>query len=232
MFNRLLFAAFVGGFALLASGVEIEGQTKTRKRRTPPAPATATQAQTQTEPVIISRAEDFPDPDLISPVPETKVVDATKPTSDSSIDELRMRVQQLELGKNDSDEKSKRLLLNLDVLSRAEQRSDSLRKQLFEMIEKENGIKLRLDQIEGEIRPESIDRTVAFAGSLRPEEIRSMKKKSLEIERSNLVLLMGEVQKARTTLDQTLQKSDFLVERLRQRFEKEIDLALSSDEKP
>jgi predicted nucleic acid-binding Zn-ribbon protein len=121
--------------------------------------------------------------------------------------------------------------LNLDILTRAEQRSESLRKQVFELLEKESSIKTKLDSLEYDLRPESIDRTTAIVGSLRPEEIRASRKKSLESERTNLQNLLTEIQRTKTRLDMDLQRSDALVERLRNKFEKEIDTALDDEPK-
>jgi hypothetical protein len=120
-------------------------------------------------------------------------------------------------------------LLNLDILNRAEQRSESLRKQLFEMIEKESTIKTKLDLIEMSIRPEAIEREVSLAGTLRPEDLRALKKKQLEVERTNLQSILGEIQRTKLTLEQNLNRSDAMVEKLRVKLEKEIDDALADD---
>ena len=98
------------------------------------------------------------------------------------------------------------------------------------MIEKENTIRGRLDQIDNDLRPESIERSTAMVGSLRPEEIREQRRRSLNLEKSNLQTLLAAVQKNRTDLELNLQRSDALVEKLRVRIEKEIDEALSDEE--
>ena len=134
--------------------------------------------------------------------------------------------------KGDPDERQKRLLLNLDILNRAEQRSESLRKQLFELMEKETGIRAKLDMIEVNIRPEAIEREVAFAGTLRPEDLRAMKKKQLEVERTSLQNILNEIQKTKTVLEQNLQRSEQMVEKLRVKLDKEVDDALAADSKP
>jgi len=131
--------------------------------------------------------------------------------------------------KGDPDEKQKRLLLNLDILSRAEQRSESLRKQLFDLMEKETSLRAKLDIAELNLRPEAIDREVAFAGTLRPEDLRAMKKKQLEIEKASLTNILSEVQKTRTILEQNLLRSDEMVEKLRSKLDKEVDAALADD---
>ncbi|NMS32210.1 hypothetical protein HKB24_06185 [Vibrio parahaemolyticus] len=98
------------------------------------------------------------------------------------------------------------------------------------MMEKENSIRSRLDQIENDLRPEAIDRQLAITGSLRPEELRAQKRRSLELERQNLNNLLTEVLKARASLETNLSRSEALVERLRARLEKEIDSALDDSE--
>jgi len=131
--------------------------------------------------------------------------------------------------KNGYDEKQKTLLLNLDILTRAEQRSESLRKQRFELIEKENTIQTRLDQIEYDVRPEMVERSVALTGSLRPEELRENRAKSLEAEKQKLTTLLTEVQNMRASLEVSVKNADDLVERLRTKLEKDIDSAISDD---
>ncbi|MBK8811264.1 MAG: hypothetical protein IPN69_11115 [Acidobacteria bacterium] len=163
----------------------------------------------------------------------------TPETTDEKLDkiskrlsELGQRMKTMESNRqNDYDEKQKRLLMNLDILTRAEQRSETLRKQLFDMIEKQNSVKTRLEQLEFDMRPEMIDRQVAFAGTLRPEELRDMRRKNIEVERSNLQALLTEIQSTRSNLEANVQKADQLVERLRAKLEKEIDDALSDTPK-
>jgi hypothetical protein len=212
---------------LLAAGLfamDADAQTNRRKPKPTPTPARTG------EPAIISRADDYPTV-VIEPAP----VDNSVPvgTIDPTIEELRMRLLQLEAKSKtkDPEQKQRQLAMNLDILTKSEQRSDSLRKQLFEMIEKENTIRGRIDQIDNDARPESIERSTAMVGSLRPEEIRAQRKRSLELEKSNLQVLLTEVQKNRANLELNLQRSDVLVERLRVRLEKEIDTALAEDEK-
>ena len=98
------------------------------------------------------------------------------------------------------------------------------------MIEKENSVKTRLDQFESDIRPEAISRSSVFAGSLRPEEIRELRQKSLDSERRNLQTLLTEIENTRTNIGFTLVKSDTLVEKLRLKLEKEIDDSFKTED--
>lgn len=219
-----------------------EAQTtkrKTRRTARPVAVFTPLPAPPQqTEPEIISRAEDNQNENQIVVVPQNQM---TEPESlENKIDkvgdgikDLKTRVKSLESSKTNAyDEKQKRLLLNLDILTRAETRSESLRKQLFDMIEKESIVRTKIEQLENDSRPEMIDRTVAFVGSMRPEELRDARRKNMQSERQNLQNLLTEIQSSRTSLESNLQKSDSLVEKLRSKLEKDIDDALTADDNP
>jgi septal ring factor EnvC (AmiA/AmiB activator) len=217
---------------------ELEAQNSKRKSKRTSRPAVA-QNQViipQTEPEIISRAEDnLNDNQTITAPRQEAPVDNFETKIDqinTGVKDLRKRVKSLEATKtNEYDEKQKRLLLNLDILTRAETRSESLRKQLFDMIEKESSVKTRLSQIENDSRTEMIDRSVAFSGSLRPEELREMRRKNMESEKQNLQNLLTEIQSSRTSLETNVQKADALVEKLRFKLEKDIDDALTEQPK-
>ncbi len=162
--------------AILVGVADLSGQTN-RRRRTPKATPVTSPTPPAGEPVVISRADEFPDENSQAvpiPAPESTPAGGVDRSSIQTLEDLGNRIRNLETGRRaDPDEKQKRLLLNLDILTRAEQRSESLRKQVFEMIEKENNVKTKLDTIEYDLRPDVIERTTAIIGSLRPEEIRA-----------------------------------------------------------
>ena len=203
-----------------------------RKKKRSTGTSTVQPVAAQTEPVIVSTADQFPDPDaqiIAAPQEQTSGTAA----AGASFDDLAVRIRKLEsLNKNDYDTRQKRLSLNLDILSKAEERSDSLHKQLFDMIDRETTIKTRLDTIDVDVRPESIEKSVALAGTLRPEELRAMRRKSLEAERNNLQTLLVEVQRQRSLIEANVFRSDSLVDRLRLKLEKDIDDALADTQKP
>ena len=223
----------MAGSALLlaaAFAFSTDAQTNKNRRQTRPTP---TPTPVSAEPAVISRADEYPTV-VIEPVPAPSPSDIV-PAGDGnsqSIEELRERLLQLESKsrRRDPDEKQKRIALNLDILTKAEQRAESLRKQLFEMIEKESTLQSHIDQINNEMRPEVLERTFATVGSLRPEELRATKKRSLELEKRSKETLLVEVQRNRANIEQSLQRADSMVEKLRVKIEKEIDDALIDDE--
>lgn len=243
MKNKFLYASILAAILLsvLISAADADAQTKRRKRtgKSPVAPPV------QTVPIDISRNDRFVDgnqiilgeitpPDettseAISPPPAT-TGDDEGASADTRIKELNARIRSLESGnRNEYDEKQKRLLLNLDILSRAESRAESLRKQLFEIVEKEATVRTRLEQVSFDARPEMIERSAVFVGSMRPEEIRDQRKKSLDAEKKNLESLLTQIQNTRTSLEESVYKADFLVEKVRLKLDKDIDQALADE---
>lgn len=191
-------------------------------------------------PVVISRMEDIPSenqtiaPEEPQPIPAptgaTETLEDKIDKFNARMKEMNSRLKTLESSKkNEYDEKQKRLLLNLDILTRAEQRAESLRKQLYELVEKENSVKTQLEQVNYNLQPETIERSAALAGSLRPEEVRDQRRKTLETEKANLETLLAQIQVNRQNLEQNVQKADAMVEKVRARTEKEIDDALADD---
>jgi flagellar biosynthesis chaperone FliJ len=75
-----------------------------------------------------------------------------------------------------------------------------------------------------------ISRSAAYSSSMRPEEVREMRKKSLDAEKQNLQSLLTEIQNTRTSLTANLTRSDALVEKLRTKLEADIDNAFKDDE--
>jgi hypothetical protein len=229
-FIRTAIAVSVAGLFVIG----VDAQSSKNRKRSKRAPIVQTAPAPTTDPVIISRADDYQlDVPVASPSTENSVnlTEADTPSSaEKIIAELTDRIKALESSKKDDyDQKQKRLALNLDILSKAEQRVESLRKQSFEMLDKENSLKARLEQIDNDLRPESIERSIAFVGSLRPEELRASRKKNLEAERNNIQSVLTEVQRTRTSLDLNVQKAEMLVERLRTKLEGDVDSALDDN---
>lgn len=229
--NKLI--ASVAGLLILGGVFSVDAQTN-RRRSTASTKPTATPTPVRADPEVISRADQYLDDNgrVMTPVdPEAvRIAEPENRLSESYVSELELRLKALEGNqKVDKGERQRRLGLNLDILTKSEQRVESLRKQYFEMVEKEAQIQQRLDTLELETRPDAIDRSVAFAGSLRPEVLREARQKTLAAERAKLQTLMAEVQKNKANIDLNVQRADSLVERLRTRLEKEIDEALLDD---
>lgn len=234
---KRFFAVFIAAnfIFLVFPAIDASAQTNKRAKRKQPVTRTIPLG----EPVVVSRAGDadneprvFVQPSDLNQNAQPSNADEQAEKPVNQLNDLTDRVKNLESNSNkEYDDKQKRLMLNLDILTRAEQRAETLRKQLFDMIERESQIKTKLDQIETDIRPEVLDRAVSFAGSLRPEELREMRRKNLDAEKRNLQNLLSEIQNTKSSLTLNVQKADVLVEKMRAKLEKEIDDALTEEPK-
>lgn len=241
--KRILITSSLAGLCTLLVTAETSAQQK-KKRATTPKKTVSTKTTTRPAspaPVlsgaeIISRsADDYAQPTVMQPVQETTVdrsAAVANPDAAAWIRDLQDRINKLEAStakKETYEDRQKRLLLNLDILTRAEQRSEALRKQIFELTDKENSLKTRLDQIDYESRPEVIERVLQMSGSLRPEEIRDAQRKKLLAEKSNLQSLLESLQNTKATLQANLDKADEMVVKLRDKLEKDIDDSFLKD---
>jgi hypothetical protein len=120
-------------------------------------------------------------------------------------------------GGKTANSKQNRIITNFDLLSRAEQRAEALRKQLIELVEKETSIKARVIGLEEDARQENIERTIPTLGSTRAPEIRENRRKSLETERAGLQGLITRIEQSRTRLEEDVRQADLVVVSLRQR---------------
>jgi hypothetical protein len=123
----------------------------------------------------------------------------------------------------DSKERLKRISTNFDLLTRAEERAEILRKQLIELIEKETQFKMRLAQLEEDIRPENIERTLSTYGTTRTVEIRETRRRVLENEKRGVESLLQITSQSRLRLEEDVRQADQLVSKLRQRLFPVID---------
>jgi chromosome segregation ATPase len=116
-------------------------------------------------------------------------------------------------------EQQQRTLVDLERLSRAEQRAESLRAQLQAAQEKETNLTARLEQIEFDLRPENIERTVSTFGSTHPEDARAARRRGLENEKTMLRAQLDTLQSGRLRLESAIVTADAEVDRLRKRID-------------
>jgi len=125
---------------------------------------------------------------------------------------------------NKSDnEKVKEIATNLDLLSHTEERAEILRKQLIELIEKETTYRTRMTQMDEDMRPENIERSMAGIGGTRTAEMRDTRRRSLDSERKGLESLLAITSQSRIRLEEDVRQADLLVAKFRQRLFPLID---------
>ena len=128
---------------------------------------------------------------------------------------------------NQLSEKHQKLLLGFEILNKAEQRLEILQKFQIELAEKESAIKSRLAQIEMEIRPESVDRSVTFAGTTKTEELRENRRQFLGSERINLQNLISQIRSSLSETSAELRRAENLVQNLRKKILPQIEMEIA-----
>ena len=112
-----------------------------------------------------------------------------------------------------------RTLVDLERLSRAEQRAEGLRAQLRDVMDKEFALQERSAQIEDEVQPDAIERRAALIGSTRPSEVRDQIRRSLERERERLRVQLEMLTNSRARLEAAIVTAEAEVEKLKQRLD-------------
>lgn len=245
------FSLILAVFVLLSVfATEDFGQTSPSKKRKPRrktstptrvVPVSTQQIIDQNQPEIISQqqVEQTPTVDPNSSVTENQSTTETPTETSGSfqerIDQFNTRIREMStrIGslessrKGDLDEKQRKLLLNLEILSRAEQRAEGLRDKLYSLTEKENSIKSEIEQVDFDSQDDVINRSIAIVGGMRPEEMREQRRRVLQNKKTNLTNLLSQIQGTKASLEENVVKADLLVDKLRQKLEKEIDDALN-----
>jgi DNA repair exonuclease SbcCD ATPase subunit len=121
----------------------------------------------------------------------------------------------------------KRISMNLELLTHAEQRAEILRRQLIDLIEKETAYKSRLTQMDEDMRPENIERSMVGIGSTRAPEMRDTRSRVLQNEKRGIESVLAVTVQSRIRLEEDVRQADQLVTKLRLRLfpmiDKEVD---------
>jgi hypothetical protein len=138
-------------------------------------------------------------------------------------EQLRKNVQQLNaeiqrLKRKVSDLEKDRLVTTIqEQLEKEEQRGEALQLHLLEIAEKEAPLQSRMDQINQQLRPENVDRTMAGVGSVHPEDVRDELKKRLVSERIRLQSQLDLFRQDRIRTQASLATTDAAIQRLKQK---------------
>jgi hypothetical protein len=90
----------------------------------------------------------------------------------------------------------------------AAQRAENLRAQLYDVQSNETQLQIRVQQLDVELRPESIERYFAGAGSTRPEELREQRRRQLQNEKESALARLDQLAASRTRLESAIRTAD------------------------
>ncbi len=110
-------------------------------------------------------------------------------------------------------------LMDMERLSRAEQRAETLRSQQVEVESKLADLQSKLEDTEYNLKPENIERGMATFGSTRPEEAREARRRKLESDRTRILAQVKILETSRIRLESAVATADGEVDLLRRRLE-------------
>ena len=108
--------------------------------------------------------------------------------------------------------------IDVELLTRAENRSDALRAQVLDLQMKEIDLQARLDDLDNRLRPESIQQALSLVSSVRPmDELRDDLRARLESEKSRTNAQLELLASTQARLEAAISDADSECARLRQR---------------
>ena len=228
----------------------IEGEAQTRRKRTrrttkPAAPkpvitnppiASPTQTATTGDVKIISTA-DSTTPTEQEPAQEKKPKPAKTEQNPEDMQEtitnLSTQVNRL-ADKLSQMQEDDRYQLDMERLTRAEQRAEQVRMQLVDVQSKIADLEAKLEGVEYALRPENIERATQTFGSTRPEEAREARRRQLESERGRLKAQLKILETSKSRLETSSALADNEVDLIRAKLQQrreQMDAAPPADEK-
>lgn len=114
---------------------------------------------------------------------------------------------------------SQQSMVDLERLSRAEQRSVQLRAELSGIQAKKGELAAHLEDIEFALKPENIERSTAGIGTTRPEEVREQRRKQLESDRTRTQTQLDQLNASEGRVQQAIATSDADVDRLQKKLD-------------
>jgi len=92
--------------------------------------------------------------------------------------------------------------------SSAFQDAQNMRSQVSQLNDREAEIKIRLTELDYQLKPENIEREFAGIGSVHPEELREARRKQLQTEKDRLLGQLSEISDNRSRLQTQIQIAD------------------------
>src|ERR1051325_10350905 len=217
---------FLIALCLVISFCFIEGDAQTRRKKRvrrskpvaarpvitnpPVAPPTPAESATPSgdDVKIISTADSTQEPTQTGQPKKAKTPATSDPEEmQQTITNLSNQVNKL-TDKLTQMQEDDRYQLDMERLTRAEQRAEQLRSQLIDVQSKIADFESRLEQLEYALKPENIDRATSGYGTVHPEEARETRRRQLESERSRVQAQLRLIETSKTRLEVAVANAD------------------------
>lgn len=120
-------------------------------------------------------------------------------------------------------EKQAKLVTGLQLLASAEQILAARQRFQIELVEKQGTTRTRLAQVERDLIPQNIDRSVQFEGTTRTEELRENRRGALAAEKVSLQALLTQINSSLADVNESVREAQSLVLRLRKQYLPELE---------
>ena len=100
------------------------------------------------------------------------------------------------------------LVARTPAQNNAQEQAASLRAQLVETQARQAELQTRLQQLEEDLKPENIERSLAGIGSVHPEELREARRRQLEIEKRGVQSRLDVLAASRARLETAISHAD------------------------
>src|SRR5689334_17614477 len=150
--------------------------------------------------------------------PQSSGSGAQPPDMQNTINNLSNQVNRLN-EKLTQMQEDDRYQLDMERLTRAEQRAEQLRMQLIDVQSKIADLEGQLEQIDYALKPENIDRATQGYGTVHPEEAREARRRQLESQKARVDAQLRILQTSRTRLETSVANADNEVDLLRAKLE-------------
>ncbi len=228
----LLSLAILMGVCLVDASAQTRRKRRVRRVTKPPvvrpvvtnpdiAPPGSEQSAGEATDRVISTADEAAnetDPATENAAPKkTATKNSKDPEIQHTINQLSNQVDRLN-DKLTQMQQNDRTLIDMERLTRAEQRAENLRSQQIDAESKLADLQSKLEQIEYNLRPENIERAAGY-GTLHPEEAREARRRQLENEKARALAQIRILETSRTRLETSVRTADAEVDSLRQKIE-------------
>lgn len=124
------------------------------------------------------------------------------------------------------DEKQRNLLLALEVLNRFEVSLANMQKLRFDLTERQTNATTRIAQLNDDLLPESIDRSVSLRGTTDAETLRTIRRQTLTKQLREWQTLVGQITRELDNTLEDIRRTEFQVKNLRNRIFGELSSQL------
>jgi hypothetical protein len=121
-------------------------------------------------------------------------------------------------------ERQQKLIAGLQMLTNAEQLLIVRQRFQIELVEKQGSSRTRLAQIDRDLLPQNIERSVTFeGGGTKTEELRETKRSALQAERNSLQGVLTQIASSLADTAESVREAQSLVIRMRRQYMPELE---------